>query len=135
MSVPAEIARQVENRAGGRCEYCLMHQSLQGAAFHVEHVVPTSRSGETELANLAWSCPSCNLHKSDRIEVIDPDTGTTVPLYHPRRHRWPDHIQFEHYGIAGLTPTGRATVDALDFNHPRRLRIRQAEELFNLFPP
>jgi hypothetical protein len=35
----------------------------------------------------------------------------------------------------GLTPTGRATVAALDLNHPRRLRIREPEEWFNLFPP
>ena len=31
--------------------------------------------------------------------------------------------------------TGRATVFALDLNHPRRLLIRQAEALFGLFPP
>jgi hypothetical protein len=30
---------------------------------------------------------------------------------------------------------GRATAAALDFNHPRRIRIRQAEETFDLFPP
>jgi hypothetical protein len=24
---------------------------------------------------------------------------------------------------------------AMDFNHPRRIRIRQAEERFDLFPP
>jgi hypothetical protein len=30
---------------------------------------------------------------------------------------------------------GRATVFALDLNHPRRLLIREAEELFDLFPP
>jgi len=33
-----------------------------------------------------------------------------------------------------LTPTGRATVALLYLNHPRRLLIRQAEELFGLFP-
>jgi hypothetical protein len=28
-----------------------------------------------------------------------------------------------------------ATVAALDLNHPRRVRIREAEEWFDLFPP
>jgi hypothetical protein len=32
-----EFGRQVEQRAVGRCEYCKMHQTLQGATFHVEH--------------------------------------------------------------------------------------------------
>jgi hypothetical protein len=29
---------------------------------------------------------------------------------------------------------GRALITAFDLNHTRRLRIRQAEELFSLFP-
>jgi hypothetical protein len=35
----------------------------------------------------------------------------------------------------GQTPIGQATVAALALNHPRRLQIRQAEALFELFPP
>jgi hypothetical protein len=31
--------------------------------------------------------------------------------------------------------TGRATIAALDLNHERRIRIRQAEQMFGLFPP
>ena len=29
----------------------------RGATFHVEHIVPTSRGGTSELDNLAWCCP------------------------------------------------------------------------------
>lgn len=47
------LERQVEYRAGSRCEYCRMHQGLQGASFHLEHVIPKSRGGKTELDNLA----------------------------------------------------------------------------------
>jgi hypothetical protein len=32
-------------------------------------------------------------------------------------------------------PIGSGTVAALKLNHPRRIQIRQAEELFDLFPP
>jgi hypothetical protein len=42
MSSWAETVRQVEDRAQQRCEYCRMHQALQGATFHVEHIVPSS---------------------------------------------------------------------------------------------
>ncbi len=81
----------------------------------------------------AW--PGCNLHKSDRVDVPDPDSGATARLFHPRRDSWSDHFRWEEYRIVGLTPVGRATVFALDLNHPRRLLIRRAEELLQLFPP
>jgi HNH endonuclease len=112
-----------------------MHQNLQGASFHLEHVVPTSRGGESDLRNFAWSCPGCNLRKSNRIEVSDPDTGSVVMLFHPRNDSWKDHFAWDDYHLLGRTACGRATVAALDLNHERRVRIRQAEQMFGLFPP
>jgi len=129
------IIREVEFRAEGRCEYWGMDQSLQGATFHVEHILPAARGGPTTLDNLAWSCPQCNLRKSDRIEAVDPECGESLPLFHPRHDLWSDHFQWQAYALTGKTPTGRATIAALDLNHPRRLRIRRAEEMFGLFPP
>jgi hypothetical protein len=130
-----EIERQVQRRAAARCEYCLMHESLQGATFHVEHIVPRSRGGASTLDNLAWACPSCNLRKSDRIQVSDPATVALVPLFNPRPDRWNEHFRWGNYQILALTPVGRATVAALELNAPRRLRIREAEQMFELFPP
>ena len=135
MTPSGEIGRQVQQRAAGRCEYCRMHQSLQGATFHIEHIIPRSRGGQSQLNNLAWACPSCNLHKSDRIDAPSPDTGETVLLFNPRTDSWNDHFRWDGYHITGLTAIGRATVDALFFNHDRKLKIRQAEALFDLFPP
>lgn len=130
----AEIERKVERRAARRCEYCRMHQSLQGATFHVEHIRPRSLGGPSELDNLAWACPSCNLHKSNRVEVRVDDADELVPLFNPRAEDWRDHFRWDGYYITGLTPTGRATVEALLLNHDRRVMIRRAEELFDLFP-
>jgi len=112
-----------------------MHESLQGATFHVEHVVPRSQGGESRLENLAWACPRCNLCKSDRVEARDPETGELAALFHPRKDSWSEHFHWSSYTIVPLTPNGRATAAALDFNHPRRIRIRQVEERFDLFPP
>ena len=134
MSWPLIVA-EVERRADGRCEYCRMHQSLQGATFHVEHVLPVVRGGTTELSNLAWACPGCNLHKSDRMDVMDVETSESVPLFHPREHDWSDHFAWNGFRLIGLTSIGRATILALHLNHERRLRIRHAEQLFGLFPP
>lgn len=135
MLSPRELRDKVESRARGRCEFCRMHQSLQGASFHVEHIVPSSRGGSSTLSNLAWACPGCNLHKSDRVEAVDPDSGASVPIYHPRRHVWSDHFEWDDYSMVGRTPVGQATIVVLDLNHPRRIQIRKAEQLFGLFPP
>jgi hypothetical protein len=87
------------------------------------------------LENLALACPGCNLHKASRITAIDPVTGEEVRLFHPIRQLWSEHFWFKGYQIEGLTAVGRATVDALDLNRPRRQRIREVEEAFGLHPP
>lgn len=135
MSAASDLAQEVADRADHRCEYCGMHDSLQGATFHLEHVLPRSRGGETLEANLAWACPSCNLRKSNRTAVSETPNGPMVPLFNPRTEEWNDHFQWSGHSVVGRTSTGRATVIALDLNHSRRLRVRQAEELFELFPP
>lgn len=125
----------IEARARGRCEYCQMHQSLQGATFHIEHVIPRVRGGSSESNNLALACPSCNLHKSDRTASHEnPSTGT-VSFFNPRRDVWAEHFEWEDYTLVGKTEVGRVTIQALDLNHERRIKIRQAEQLFGLFPP
>jgi hypothetical protein len=112
-----------------------MHQSLQGARFHLEHFVPISRGGITELSNLAWACPGCNLRKSNRLRTVDPDSKIVVPLFHPRNHTWLEHFAWDDYQMTTLTHIGRATIALLDLNSQRRCHIRQAEQLFGLFPP
>jgi hypothetical protein len=135
MSSWAEVVQLVRTRAAQRCEYCPMHQALQGATFHIEHGVPQSGGGSTDESNLSLACPSCNLHKSDRLQVADPDSNALVPLFNPRTDRWSDHFRWDGYLLVGLTTIGTATVFALQMNHARRLLIRQAEELVGLFPP
>ncbi len=111
-----------------------MHQSLQGATFHVEHVIPSSHGGQETLQNLVLACPSCNLHKSNRVEVEDPETSEVVPLY-PLADVWEQNFSFVDFEIVGKSACGRATLKALNFNHPRKLKVREVEALFDLFPP
>ena len=125
----------VIERAAERCEYCRMHSALQGATFHIEHVLPRVLGGEDELDNLALACPSCNLHKSERTRCYDSVTNAEVPLFNPRVHVWNEHFAFEGYEIIGRTAIGRAAILLLQLSHPRRRRIRQAEAMFGLFPP
>jgi HNH endonuclease len=135
MGVSKSLNRKVRKIANDRCEYCKMHQSLQGATFHVEHVIPVSRDGKSVLANLVLACPSCNLHKSNRIKAVDPQTQEVVALFHPRHDDWGQHFGFLDFTIVGKTKCARATIDLLNLNHPRKLKVREAEALFDLFPP
>jgi hypothetical protein len=112
-----------------------MHQSLQGAKFQVEHVALRSFGGASEVHNLAWACPNCNLHKSNRVRVALPGTSETVRLFNPRTDHWEEHFGWDGYHVVGRTPIGLAAIDALELNHDRRIRIRKAEALFDLFPP
>jgi len=129
-----ETCRVVRALAQGRCAYCRMHQSLQGATFHVEHIVPQSEGGSDDHDNLCLACPSCNLCKSNRTKSIDPLTRQESPLFHPRLQVWAEHFQWNGLEVLGRTAIGRGTVAALELNSERRQRIREAERLFDLFP-
>lgn len=95
-----------------------MHQALQGATFHVEHITPRSAGGPDAADNLALACPGCNLAKSDRVAAVDPVTDQDVPLFNPRIDRWADHFAWdEGRRVIGRTPTGRATAAAFGLNH------------------
>lgn len=106
MSVSRTIDRLVRERAHERCEYCRMHQSLQGATFHVEHVIPVSLGGSEALTNLVLACPACNLNKSSKIDAVDPQTGNRVPLFHPLADSWDLHFEIRGYEIVGKTTWG-----------------------------
>jgi hypothetical protein len=125
----------ISARAGGRCEYCQMHQSLQGATFHIEHVIPRVLGGTSDLTNLALACPSCNLHKGDRVAVFSSAGSYAVAFFHPRIDLWSDHFEWDDHRLIGKTEIGRATILSLDLNQERRIKIRQAEQMLGLFPP
>ena len=134
--IPAELRRQVIERAHGRCEYCRLSQEGQEATFHVDHIVPRARGGPTTLDNLALACVSCSLHKGARQTARDPETGNRVRLFNPRRDRWEEHFRWsDDVVIVGITPIGRATVAALAMNRPLIVEIRRAEIALGRHPP
>ena len=129
------LRRLVENRAGGRCEYCRLAQEGQEATFHIDHIVPRAAGGPTVAENLAVACVSCSLRKAARRSAPDPLTGRKVTLFHPRRQRWTLHFLWHGVRIVGRTPTGRATVAALEMNRALILAIRHEEAARGRHPP
>lgn len=133
--VPERLRRLVVKRAGSRCEYCGLAQEGQEATFHIDHIMPRSASGPSTPDNLALACVSCSLRKESRRSALDPSSGRRVPLFHPRRQRWSDHFRWDGTTVTPLTPTGRATVAALQMNRPLILAIRAEEIHRGRHPP
>jgi len=135
--VTAEQKQAVAERARECCEYCQCQARFSPDPFSVEHITPRSRGGTSDLSNLALSCQGCNNRKYTSVEAIDPVTGETVPLYHPRRQRWVDHFAWnEDYTLVfGLTPTGRATVEKLQLNRASIVNLRRVLQSVDEHPP
>ncbi len=135
--VTAEQRRAVAERAQGCCEYCRSQARFGIQSFAVEHIIPRSQGGETALENLALSCQGCNNHKYAKMQARDPVTGEVVPLYHPRRQHWRDHFAWsaDFTLIIGLTPTGRATVEAWQMNRETVINLRRILYVLREHPP
>jgi HNH endonuclease len=133
--VSGRLRHLIVNLAKARCEYCRLSQEGQEATFHIDHIVPRISAGPTEIDNLALACVSCSLRKGAQRSARDPETGRKIPLFHPRRQRWTDHLRWYGVRVLGLTPTGRATVTALQMNRPLILAIRHEEAIRGRHPP
>jgi HNH endonuclease len=114
----------VRQRAGNRCEYCLVHQAHYESTLHVDHIVAKQHGGSDDAINLALACNHCNLHKGPNLMGVDPDSGQIAPLFNPRTDSWPDHFEVQGARILGLTPTGRATVAVLAINASHLIDLR-----------
>lgn len=134
MTVAAWMRREVVLRAGNRCEYCRLSQAGQEAKFHVDHIEPVAAGGESTLENLALACVSCSLRKGARRKSKDPTTGRDVHLFHPRQQVWADHFVWKINKVAGVTPTGRATVTLLKMNMALAQSIRAEERFYGRHP-
>jgi 5-methylcytosine-specific restriction endonuclease McrA len=117
----------VFRRAQGRCEYCRSPAAFAHQGFSLEHIRPRSRQGGESPENLALSCQGCNNHKYNRSRARDPVSQVVVRLFHPRRDGWSDHFAWTSDGtqILGLTPIGRATVEALQLNRAALVNLRR----------
>jgi hypothetical protein len=60
-----------------------------------------------------------------------------VRLFNPRRQRWLEHFTWTPEGdlVIGLTPTGRATIVALQLNRPTLVRARRLWVVAGWHPP
>jgi hypothetical protein len=124
-------------RAQSCCEYCRSQERFAMQSFSIEHIIPRSQGGPTRLSNAAFACQGCNNHKYAKIKGKDPKTGKSVSLFHPRKQRWRAHFAWSEDKtlIVGLTPTGRATVEALQLNRAGLVNLRRVLAAAGEHPP
>lgn len=69
------------------------------------------------------------------MKAIDPETRNEVRLFSPRRDSWRLHFRWDGVRVVGISPTGRATVAALNLNRTVAQAIRHEEILRARHPP
>lgn len=134
--IPDALRALVTERADGLCEYCQTAQAIV-VTMVIDHILPVSAGGETNLENLCLTCTGCNQFKSDYQTGIDPVTQAEVFLFNPRTQSWSEHFAWNQAGVIqlGLTDVGRATVERLKINRPLVVAARKLWAASGWHPP
>lgn len=119
--IPRSLRQRVIAESRNQCAYCHTLTTITGARLVIDHIIPEAANGQTIWENPCVACHSCNEFKGAQVEAQDPLTNVRVPLFYPCRQPWHEHFCWSEDGshIIGLTPIGRATVVALNMNHPQ----------------
>ena len=123
--IPDVLRQAVAERAGSRCEYCLLPESAALHRHEADHIIPRQHGGRTDEGNLALACMRCNRRKGPNVGSFDPQTGRLVRLFNPRTDSWEDHFHLEGATVRPLTPEARVTVKVLRLNDGDRVLERQ----------
>jgi hypothetical protein len=97
--------------AGCRCEYC--HCNLMGNNYELDHIIPQTLSGISEMSNLVVSCARCNRNKGTRTHYVDPFSRKISALFNPKTMKWEQHFRFVNGEVVGISIEGRATAALL----------------------
>jgi hypothetical protein len=135
--IPVELRRRVASQARHRCGYCLTQELVIGRPMELDHLFPRSLGGPTTEGNLWLACSLCNDHKSNRVLIVDPQTGINVRIFNPRQQEWAEHFAWSEGAtrIDGATAIGRATVAALQLNRPSLVLARRLWVAAGWHPP
>lgn len=127
----------VMQRAEHCCEYCKSQDKFSPVYFTIDHIVPSIEGGSHDIDNLAYACMLCNRFKWGKVLAEDPVTNTKAPIYNPRSDKWSNHFQWSEnfLQIIGISPSGRATVTALQLNRKKLVLYRESMIEIGYHPP
>jgi len=60
-----DLRYAIFERDGYQCRYC----GREEPPFHIDHVYPVIKGGETSYNNLVTACVKCNLEKHDKVGI------------------------------------------------------------------
>lgn len=132
--IGTEIRRFIADRAGNRCEYCLIHEDDTFFGCEIDHIISKKHGGSNDPENLAYACLFCNRHKGTDIGSIHPGTGRLIRFFNPRKDRWGKHFQLKSTVIESLTGIGEVTARLFAFNDLERLLEREALISIGAYP-
>lgn len=69
--ISSEIREYILRRDGYRCRYC----GSKNPPFHLDHVYPVAKGGETTINNLVTACEDCNYQKHDKVGIYPKPVG------------------------------------------------------------
>ena len=125
MSIPADIRRQVRERAFYACEFCGVTEIEIGGELTIDHFQPKSKGGGDDLDNLIYACIRCNQYKGDYW-----GGGTSATkLWNPRKEPASRHfLELENGVLMGLTQVGNVSIKRLRLNRPLLIRNRKRRQ-------
>jgi len=129
------LRREVRERAGQRCEYCLLAESQAFFPHEVDHLIAQKHGGETASGNLVFACFHCNRFKGSDISSLDGLAGQLVALFNPRTQKWAEHFRLQGGEIIPVTSVGRVTEKILRLNLPGRVKRRKKLIALGSYPP
>lgn len=88
-----KLRQQVLRRDGNQCRYC----GNKTGPFHMDHVYPYSKGGETTVKNLVTACEKCNLKKRDSVGMWPKPIG-----YFNKKHHSPFITIITLFGVGFL---------------------------------
>ena len=135
--IPTALRHKVIAHAQGRCTYCRTAEAYSGAPLEIDHIIPSSAGGNSDESNLCLACRLCNSFKGVQTHALDPETNQRVALFNPRTQNWVEHFTWSQDGdlVIGLTPCGRATVNALKMNNDYIVPARRRWTSVGWHPP
>lgn len=68
-NVPNEIREAVLKRDKYTCQYC--GRKGEGVELEIDHIIPMTRGGKTDIRNLITACKECNRAKHNKLLSAD----------------------------------------------------------------
>lgn len=125
--ISAEVRAQIKALDDPLCAYCKTSVVNSGHPLTFDHIIPQAQGGSSDIENLCRACRQCNEFKGELTHGVDPQTGVSVSLFHPRQQKWSDHFEWDldKIHLKGLTAIGRATIVSLNMNNDVILTARR----------